>query len=535
MKTWNEEYGVDENIDDSKRFKYRPLTIRSTWKEFYEQIFSSGVRYDPRYDRRVVWEMIKIGNYVERNGRLMDPNPLILADTSVCLDYCTDVKENLITDAKYFDKVLNYHESVQIPDYLQREFSNVSFPITQGCQFISMEAKNRIVSIMLVYLSDPKRYGNREIEYKVYGWDENNEPEKTYGGTREMLSILYSSMAGGHPPNDHMIRIGLLSKTGDEIHEIRKGFYNTKVKYHTRGGVKKDKNIDLMSVAFTSKKITKMLDDEFLLKHLHYLTEGTYGDKESLDDYYKQDKGNIGDFKKVITFFKKFLVENYNHRFTHKSKDEWTIRDVKELYLVWTLCDLMNTQDMKVTPKNWKLIIEAFFEWYKINMEGSKKSDTIWSKVNKKGVLMNYPFGEAMGFWVGQIEVREIIVKKLVDELWISLLDKGLVIPKSPKKRATIEQRILLWEECPYARINGECDNDWYDDKNKTIWKKISLIEALTCNYQVDHVTPQDKGGEHELSNMEITTPEYNNWKKTKIPNYKRYEDSPKKSDVLKI
>ena len=34
---------------------------------------------------------------------------------------------------------------------------------------------------------------------------------------------------------------------------------------------------------------------------------------------------------------------------------------------------------------------------------------------------------------------------------------------------------------------------------------------------------------------MEITTPEYNNWKKTKIPNYKRYEDSPKKSDVLKI
>ena len=141
MKTWNEEYGVDENIDDSKRFKYRPLTIRSTWKEFYEQIFSSGVRYDPRYDRRVVWEMIKIGNYVDRNGRLMDPNPLILADTSVCLDYCTDVKENLITDAKYFDKVLNYHESVQIPDYLQREFSNVSFPITQGCQFISMEAK----------------------------------------------------------------------------------------------------------------------------------------------------------------------------------------------------------------------------------------------------------------------------------------------------------------------------------------------------------------------------------------------------------
>ena len=108
------------------------------------------------------------------------------------------------------------------------------------------------------------------------------------------------------------------------------------------------------------------------------------------------------------------------------------------------------------------------------------------------------------------------------------------MLPKSPKKRATIEQRILLWEECPYARINGECDNDWYDDKNKTIWKKISLIEALTCNYQVDHVTPQDKGGEHELSNMEITTPEYNNWKKTKIPNYKRYEDSPKKSDVLK-
>ena len=30
--------------------------------------------------------------------------------------------------------------------------------------------------------------------------------------------------------------------------------------------------------------------------------------------------------------------------------------------------------------------------------------------------LMIYPFGEAMGFWVGQIEVREIIVKKLVDQ-----------------------------------------------------------------------------------------------------------------------
>ena len=107
MKTWNEEYGVDENIDDSKRFKYRPLTIRSTWKEFYEQIFSSGVRYDPRYDRRVVWEMIKIGNYVDRNGRLMDPNPLILADTSVCLDYCTDVKENFPMLAFRLHKVVS--------------------------------------------------------------------------------------------------------------------------------------------------------------------------------------------------------------------------------------------------------------------------------------------------------------------------------------------------------------------------------------------------------------------------------------------
>jgi len=522
-KIWKVEYGVDTSIHQSKSFLYKPLTIRCTWEEFFETIFCAGIRYDPRYDRRVLWKMIKIGKYVDRNGRLMDPNPLILADASVCYDYCTIVNENFLTDAEYFFKVLNYHESVQIPEYLQREFSNVIFPITQGCQFISMEAKNRIVSIMLVYLSDPKRYGKRELEYKVYGWDENNEPEPKYGGTREMLSILYSSMAGGEPPNNHQTRIGNLSKTGDVIHELRNSFYDTKVKYFTKGGVKKDKNIDLMSVAFTSDRITEMLDDEFLLKHLYYMTEGKYGNKKDLDDYYKKDKGNISDFKKVVTFFKKFLVENYNLRFTHKSK-EWTIRDVKELYLVLTLCDLMNTQDMKVTPKNWKSIIEEFFKWYIINLKGSKKSDIIWTSTNKDGVVMEYPFKEAMTYWVGTTEVREIIVKKLVDELWIPLLDKGLVIPKSPKKRATIGQRIELWEEFPYARINGECDNKFHDPKDKTMWKKISLIEAISCNYQVDHVIPQDKGGEHELSNMEITIAKYNHWKGTKVPNYKRYE-----------
>ena len=142
MKRWKSSYGVDTSIRNEVRFEYRPLTIRSTWKEFFEQIFSSGVRYDPRYDRRVVWELIKIGNYVDRNGRLMDPNPLILADVSVCLDYCTIVKTELINNATYFDKVLNSESSVQIPDYLQKQFSNVVFPITDGCQYISMEAKN---------------------------------------------------------------------------------------------------------------------------------------------------------------------------------------------------------------------------------------------------------------------------------------------------------------------------------------------------------------------------------------------------------
>ena len=530
MKRWKSSYGVDTSIRNEVRFEYRPLTIRSTWKEFFEQIFSSGVRYDPRYDRRVVWELIKIGNYVDRNGRLMDPNPLILADVSVCLDYCTIVKTELINNATYFDKVLNSESSVQIPDYLQKQFSNVVFPITDGCQYISMEAKNRIVSIMLVYLSDPQRYGDREIEYKIYGWDKNNEPEPTYGGTREMLSVLYSSMAGGHPPNDHMIRIGDLSKTGDVVHELRNSFYDTKVKYRTKGGVKKDKKIDLMNVAFTTTRISEMSDDEFLLKHLYYLTEGKYGNTEELDDYYKLDKGNISEFKKVITFFKKFLTENYNLRFTHKSK-EWTIRDLKELYLIWTLCDLMNTQDMKVYQKNWKPIIEKFFEWYKVNIEGSKAGNIIWTKVNKKGVQTDMAFGEAMGYWVGQIEVREIIVKKLIAELWDELLNKGYVEPKSPKKKATIQHRVSCWEEFPYARLNGDdVKGRWYDIKDKkTLWKEISLIEAISVNYQVDHVIPQDKGGEHELSNMEITTPEYNNWKRTKIPNYKRYEDVAKK------
>ena len=527
MSRWTEKDGIDDQIGPDVKLTYRPNTIRMTWEKFYDEIFSEGVRYDPRYDRRVLWKKEKISKYVDGSARLVDLNPLILADVSVCYEFC-ESNPLMGTDRDYFDKILNEEYSVEAPSYLTRfTFKDIAFPITQGCRYLSMEAKNRIVSIMLVYLSDPKLYKNRELEFKMIGWDEDNQPNKKCGATRETLSLVYSYMAQTESQSDHMIRIGMLSKTGDSIYHIRNSFKNKKVKHITRGGNKKDKLIDLMTIGFTESAITKMKDDEFLLGQLVFLTEGNYGKNlsELCDNYYRYDKGEISEYKKVINLFKKFLINNYNIRYNLSSRKDWAIK-LRTLYLIWMLCEWINGQDMKVLSKGWKQIVVKFFEWYKIYEDGSKSSKLIWKKYDKKtGDLKGeYSFTETLSYWQSEETAREHIIKLMVDELWEELILQKVITKQSPKKRATIKERILLWEEFSYARINGDLKiGEWFDgnEKNK-LYKKITLLEALSCKYQVDHIDPQDNGGEHTLDNMEITTKEYNHWKLNRIPNYKK-------------
>jgi hypothetical protein len=435
-----------------------------------------------------------------------------------------------IKDTKYFQGILDNGESVMAPQYMSDTFQGIQLDIFNECYYLTLDGKNRSISTALLYLWD-NQYGTGKIGDIKIPFVLLAVPK------RKICSVLYQRIAYGKPPNRMMIRIGELSKTGDLVDSQRELFFEQTLTLRIGYKVPVKRVVDLMDIFFTDTGHKKLDDLKYLIGSMSYLDMGNYGDETdtTFDDYYKLELGDHKLYKKFIKYLHTFSKYYYLNVF-NKKKIGNTRLELRGGYMVMVLCKLLTQEDYKITPSNWKKLVVRFYEWFITERSSDNK---IWN--NGKD---DYSFSGTLGFWLTSSEARDILTKKFVEEFFSKLEDDGIVEHKSPKKSLKAKDKIKVWTEGniyspPRSwRFNGKPNGELFSDtltteKRLELEKKwdidfnseshyVEISFQQIFNSEGDHIIPQDKGGPHHIDNWDLTIPEYNNWKRTKIPNYKK-------------
>lgn len=512
----------DIQLKDEYILKDELITVED-W--VHEYIFDEGLFFDKRYDRRFLWTMLDCRRWSDslmRGFHKFGYFIYVNVEESLLLAQQSEIPS--VQNVDYFENILTNGISVTPPkdmvDIFQTGFDSIT-----GSKYLTLDSKNRSIVTALMYLWDRKTYGKKTIRLT-----EIAVPK------RKIASILYQRIGYGQAPNRMMIRIGELSTTGDKIDKKRDDFYDQELKLHI--GYKKPvvRKVDLLDIFFTPDNMKKLEDLKFLLGSMVYLDKSNYGDTadDTFDDYYKYNYGDLTKFTTYTTFLKKFSEAYYKNVFNKRKVGDTRLK-LRGAYMVMLLCKFLISHDYKVGRK-WKEVSLRFHEWYKTRIESD---DKVWNDGKD-----DHSFTATLSYWLTKSQARDAIIDLFVEEFFSELEKDNLVTPKSPKISLTSKQKIRTFKEGNsyqpkrHRRIDGQYKGVWFsDDFFKTDKKKKEYNEKYGVNVDLkkehqeigfqqiwdcdgDHVNPQDNGGKHELSNWELTTPEFNKWKSTKIMDY---------------
>jgi hypothetical protein len=506
--------------------------------KWHEEYFKNGIYYDPRYDRRILWDQIDIERYYLSLVQNMAIQPYWYGDTEKCITYC----ESQITNPNY-DRNLGYFKDVRdnklsmvAPEYLVGLASRPGLfdslvpgdvPTTLGCNLISLEGKNRTIITELLYLENKKKFENKIINVGCIP-----------GCFRELLSVAYVRMAGGKAPNKMMIRIGYESNTGDEVHKERNNWRNQDV---IRAGFpmdtlsswpyKKPKNMDLMDLYFTPLAMLKMDDDQALCYTLKWVTNHNFSNfEEVMNDMYRNNQGDVRRFKKVEKFMRDFTKHYYENIDTNQNKSGWKLGPSGRQMLM-LLSNQILDDEVKVkenSKKNWATFVQTFHDWF----IGKKNSESIFHK--DKNNHLPISFSTALTRITGTGNSLEELVKDMVSEVYQPLLDNK-VLGFHTQKLFSVTEKVDMYyrDECK-RRIDGSVEGVWFSDtsqgkkaikkyglpNSREEYQPISLNVALGRTTVGEHIDPRALSGNHTIDNGELALYEYNQWKSDRVPDY---------------
>jgi len=166
-----------------------------------------------------------------------------------------------------------------------------------------------------------------------------------------------------------------------------------------------------------------------------------------------------------------------------------------------------------------KSFLNEFNSWWLKMLDDDK---TEYKPCNKKVYF---------GTMIGGLKNEKIlkVVKSLIESFMEDMVSKQILKIDRSEDLATPEQRRKLLVERKqsggnkiWVRQNGKVESKMFDE-NLPEFVLVSLNKlADKLSFPTDHINPKDLGGINEVENMEITTQEYNSWKRKRKPDYKK-------------
>jgi len=241
-------------------------------KNFIKEFNDKKVYYDPRFQRRVVWNTDNTNKYFKSLTRGWTITPIVVLEVDSCIEYSETVGDG--PAAEYFEDVKS-----------------------KGYKYISLDGQNRSKHIEDVYNSKTTVSGNlkdadgkfHDIKNKfLKDMDQRLIDHITTGcnvsvvvvkeATRDDASDMFQALNDGEPLNDQEKRQAIDTPIADVIRELSKE--------------KKSTSVRILPKA----RISRMEDDEIYAKMLMVLFKEYRVDGKTVAKSYGLSKFGINDF-----------------------------------------------------------------------------------------------------------------------------------------------------------------------------------------------------------------------------------------------
>jgi hypothetical protein len=341
-----------------------------------------------------------------------------------------------------------------------------------GCEYISVDGNNRSQTI--------NSYYNKELEKSLYNDDDRDVFEDT-----ELYVVIFGKLS----KNDiHDLAIN--TNKGDSWNDQEsRNAMNTQI-----SGFIRDTRTDFWSILTNKIKITKlnrMKGDELLVKMLAYENYGEIKlNQKQLNKVYTDKNLDVSKFKRNIKTLKKIMSYHTADVKLHNS----------EFFNLYVLISYLNKNNMKINDLG-----EFYLDFHEKQNLRRSSTDTYESE-NGKIVTWSGLNGN-LGL---DYQIKMEVMLHDLD------LDKHFTV-KDDKRAFSLKQKIQIWErDWGMVRVNNHdkpIKGSVYEPYNKNSFIKVTLMEALTSEYVVDHIVPHTEGGQTVVENGQITTKGYNLWK----------------------
>ena len=498
--------------------------------DWYEKYFLEGIYYDPKRDAKERWELSDILLLWESGVSYFNSSPVYHFDVEKCEEYCEDKRD--WEGIEYFKDIRENGTSIQMDDYLVNIYQGKQLPLINSPKFGSFDGKNNSLV-----------YGAACTFYPEYVKDFKINVGICAPSNRFVISKAYGNLAGGVPPNHMSKRIQNETQIRDDVYNLRQDFYVELIPF----GKTEKEEYDLMSLYISPTQDRKLDDLKTICRGLKWVTDGDFKTFDpSLDEFYTLNIGNMVKCKsltkRIVNFTKNYIevVEKPNLRTNGK------------FYLVMLLCEFMNNDKIEILKNHqWKSVIDRFnnFLVRRFEESNSESQNYIGDFYTDGQKTMDWKDVMSEFFSDSEGDKREAIINDFLNNFYKPLIDDK-VINIHVKDLYTQTQRFDKWVETGgKVRIQGKTKQkgefrDSYKKKSKkrndfiskyekewdvrlsqgTTHVKVDLITALSTKISADHILPR-KGHSnpskvHDLSNMELTTKEYNSWKQDDEPDY---------------
>ena len=363
----------------------------------------------------------------------------------------------------------------------QKDYKYYKNHYENGVEFLIVDGANRLDTLRLLVEQNSSVVDLRQQGYKVFVCD------------RETMHEIYVSNAMGMSPNRQEVRTGIFSNTSDLIRELSSNHSSWLLR--TKG-----------------IKPQRMGDDAFVAGLLTFISMSEFSNDDEVDNFYRLD--NFKQKKRL-----KFILNNI------KKYDNILRKTYGNMYEKTYIMGLAVVFDM-VCQKKWVLYNNHSFKNFVVDFHTTwtqnVASDTLYTKEGgEKNTFKELLGGLAKG------KKQRCLMENFFEPYVNSLVQKDIYQTDVSEDLATPEQRTQLIEEkrdgdFVWVRQNGMVEGKMiFGDLPEFI--RVPYLEVLdTTEYQVDHILPKSKGGETILSNMVITTRQYNGVKSDGIPNYSK-------------
>jgi hypothetical protein len=284
---------------------------------------------------------------------------------------------------------------------------------------------------------------------------------------RYKLSLEELEDANEQEIKDMFIRLNLSgSKLNNQ--ELRNAAYNGDFKIMVYEVTEEFDDFFVENKILSTTDVKRMIDAEFVSELFGAMMKGLQDKKKNLDKIYAEydsmDDSDISSWKKtfksIITLIQKIMVDDIiTTRFKNKN-------DFYSLFYV--IFDLTSNKNYKITTANYSKIKDALIDL-------------------SKNVFLESTNPELVKYYEGAVNAGDTMSnRKYRNTLLTNLLEPFCIDRDKRRHFSDFEKQFL-----------------WHTKKEKKCGICGQIINNYT-DYQLDHITPWDLGGETNLSNAQL-------------------------------